>query len=294
MRVGFALPTAGSQASVTAIRETVAAAAEEGWDSVWVVDHLLVGSAAAAERGRIFEGLMTLGAIAGGRHNFSIGVGVLVVPLRNAVVLAKELSTLQTWADGRLVLGVGVGWHRQEFANLGVEDRFASRGAYLDEAIRLWRHLWTGETSPFLGEFHHLSDFVFDPLPSHTIPIYVGGDSRAALVRACSLGDGYIASRIPRNKLQERLDALAEVALSQARPTPPVIVKLHLRDADGALRNYGVPDAEADVREAVRELVAAGVREVILDTPYHRSDEMIRSMHRFRLVVGTVTASVSS
>ena len=109
---------------------------------------------AAADYGRIYEAILTL-AWVGARHpRVRLGTSVIVVPQRNAIVLAKELATLDSLSGGRVTPGVGIGWNAGEFANLGVADRFHVRGAYLDETIRLWRHLWSGSTEPFVGRFH--------------------------------------------------------------------------------------------------------------------------------------------
>src|SRR5207247_134012 len=104
--------------------------------------------------------------------------------------------TLDSLSGGRVIAGVGVGWNRDEFANLGAAERFHVRGAYLDETIRLWRHLWSGSTEPFHGRFHTMDDFTFSPLPPSgaSLPILVGGRSERALKRAGSLGDGYHSS----------------------------------------------------------------------------------------------------
>src|SRR5205085_2567357 len=137
-----------------------------GWSSAWTTDHLLVPHAAAGDYGTIYDVIVTLGWV-GGRHpDLRLGTSVIVVPMRNAVVLAKELATLDSLLGGRLVAGVGVGWNEVEFGNVGTAALFHRRGAYLDETIRLWRHLWSGATTPFEGEFHQFVDFVFGPLPA--------------------------------------------------------------------------------------------------------------------------------
>ena len=99
---------------------------------------------APADYGRIYEAVTTLAYLAGRTTRVRLGASVIVVPMRNAVVLAKELATIDNLSNGRLIAGVGVGWSRAEFANVGVADRFAVRGAYTEETIALWRHLWSG------------------------------------------------------------------------------------------------------------------------------------------------------
>ena len=193
MRFGLILRNTGPASSREAIEAGAEAAERLGWETVWTTDHVLVPRAAAAEYGRTFEAIATL-AWVGARHpRLKLGTSVIVVPQRNAVLLAKELATLDVLSEGRLVVGVGVGWNETEYANLGASDRFHRRGAYLDETIRLWRHLWSGSSKPFEGAFHSFEDFTFGPLPAQRerVPIVVGGSSPAALRRAGALGDGY-------------------------------------------------------------------------------------------------------
>ena len=155
-------PTARSPEGIDA----AAALAERlGWSTVWTTDHVLVPTADAGDYGRIYDALMTLAWVAARHHRVRLGTSVIVVPQRNGVVLAKQLATLDSLSGGRVIAGVGVGWNETEFANLGAADRYHVRGAYLDETIRLWRHLWSGSTEPFAGRFHTIPDFAFGPLP---------------------------------------------------------------------------------------------------------------------------------
>jgi len=159
---GLVLPTMRAGASSEVIEAGAEAAERLGWTTVWTTDHVLVPHAAAGEYGRIYEAITTL-AWVGARHpRLRLGTSVIVVPQRNAVVLAKELATLDALSEGRLLVGVGVGWNESEFANLGATERFSRQGAYLDETIRLWRHLWSGSSQPFEGALHQLHDFVYE------------------------------------------------------------------------------------------------------------------------------------
>ena len=152
MRYGIALPNFTDVASPEAIEAAAAVAERLGWDAVWTTDHVLVDRSEDAADYRVnYDAIETL-AWVGARHpSLRLGTSVLVVPQRNAVVLAKELATLDALSGGRVVAGVGVGWNAREFGNLAAEDRFAVRGAYLSETIALWRHLWSGSSEPFGG-----------------------------------------------------------------------------------------------------------------------------------------------
>jgi len=228
MNFGLSLRNTGPGSSAEAIEAGAEAAEHLGWETVWTTDHVLVPGSAAGEYGRTFEAIETL-AWVGARHpRLKLGTSVVVVPQRNAVLLAKELATIDVLSGGRLIAGVGVGWNETEFANLGVADRFHRRGAYLDETIRLWRHLWSGSAEPFEGAFHAFTDFVFGPLPMRgdRLPIIVGGSSPAALRRAGSLADGYHATRATPEVMAQRIPVVRAAAEAAGRPAPALSVRV--------------------------------------------------------------------
>jgi len=193
---GLILPAMGDGSS----REGIAMAAElaerHGFTDVWGTDHLLVPHSAEADYGRIFEIATTLAWLAGSYRTVRVGASVVIAPMRNAVVLAKELATIDELSEGRLIVGLGAGWNAPEFANVGAADRFHVRGAYLEETVLLFRHLWSGSQEPFHGRFHQFDDFVFGPVPAQGrhLPIWLGGRNEKALQRAGRLADGYHAS----------------------------------------------------------------------------------------------------
>ena len=246
MDFGLCLPNFPDGASAEGIEAAAGVAERLGWSTVWTTDHVLVPHADAGEYGRIYEAILTL-AWVGARHpRIRLGTSVIVVPQRNAVVLAKELATLDSLSGGRVIAGVGIGWNETEFANLAVADRFHVRGAYLDETIRLWRHLWSGATEPFRGRFHTIEDFVFGPLPVQApLPIVVGGRAEPALRRAGALADGYHSSATGPAGYAKRLDVISAAAKaadgrcrhsprafassSTALPTPPTPCAAHPR-----------------------------------------------------------------
>jgi len=274
MKFGLALRNTGDGASAEAIEAGAAAADRLGWETVWTTDHVLVPASAAAEYGRTFEAIATL-AWVGARHpRLKLGTSVIVVPQRNAVLLAKELATLDVLSKGRLIAGVGVGWNETEFANLGEAERFHRRGAYLDETIRLWRHLWSGSSQPFEGVFHSFSDFVFGPLPVQgvQVPIMVGGGSPAALRRAGVLGDGYHATRATPDLMAERIPIIRAAAAAAGRPMP----SLSVRSAVSALG--GDPDARL---ATVRAFETLGVSDIALVFDATEPAELSASIEEF-------------
>lgn len=255
MDYGLCLPNFTARASREMIDAGVEVAARLGWGTVWTTDHVLVGSAdVEQDYANNFDAIATLAYVAGRDPSVRIGSSVIVVPQRNAVLVAKELATIDALSDGRLIAGVGIGWDRHEFANLGVEDRFAVRGAYLDETIALWRHLWSGSREPFTSRFHSLDDFVFEPLPPQgaALPIIVGGRAEAALRRAGALGDGYHASQASPASMAQRIGVVQAAASAVGRPKPHLSARVNVRldekDGPGYALRGGPAGAAADIR----------------------------------------------
>jgi probable F420-dependent oxidoreductase len=189
---GVILPNYGEGASPEAIRHTAELAEELGFDSVWTTEHIIVGPEGVDPYGRVYDPLVTLGWIAGWTERIGLGTSIVLVPLHNPMHLAKQVATLQELSGGRFTLGVGVGWHRDEFEFMGVP--FEHRGRRADEAIRLMRALWSG-AHDFQGELWSFHDATAEPLPFPQPEIWVGGSSRQAIRRARNLGDVWHPSR---------------------------------------------------------------------------------------------------
>lgn len=293
MRFGLILRNTGRGASREAIEAGAETAARLGWETVWTTDHVLVPRSAEAEYGRVFEAVATL-AWVGARHpGVKLGTSVIVVPQRNAVLLAKELATLDALSEGRLIAGIGVGWGEAEFANIGAAEMFHRRGAYLDETIRLWRHLWSGSTEPFVGRFHNITDFAFGPLPVQRdhVPILIGGASEAALRRAGSLGDGYHATRATPEILAARIPLIRAAAEAAGRPMPQLSGRIAVSSlgADASGDGHGW-DPAAAVR-AVRAYEELGLAHLALAFDETEPAELEAAIERFdREVVRAVGA----
>ncbi len=286
MDYGLGLPNLRPGASTESIEAAAEVAERLGYTTVWTTDHVLVDRSAAGEYGRIFDAILTLAYVAGRTSRVRLGTSVLVVPQRQAVVLAKELASLDVLSRGRLTVGVGAGWSETEFANLGASDRYHVRGAYLDEAIRLWRHLWSGSTEPIAGRFHDIPDFVFEPLPVQPggIPIVVGGRSAAALRRAGTVGDGYHFSAMPPRALEGPIAAVRAAAEVAGRPMPPVSGRVTVL-FDATELPAGVTAASIGSSEAIaadmRAYAAAGVSHVALVLRETNPERYVAKAERF-------------
>jgi probable F420-dependent oxidoreductase len=247
--------------------EAAAETAERlGWSTVWTTDHVLVPTDDADDYGRIYEAVLSLAWIGAKYDRIRLGTSVIVLPQRNAVVLAKELATLDSLTGGRVLAGVGVGWNEAEFANLGVAERYHQRGAYTDESIRLWRHLWSGSTEPFHGRFHTIDDFAFAPLPDQgaDLPIVVGGRSEPALKRAGTLGDMYQSSATSAAKYADRVPVIRAAAEAAGRPMPRLTARAYTQFGEATNTYYAIRGTPEEMAAEVRAFEALGVSHLAL------------------------------
>jgi probable F420-dependent oxidoreductase len=188
MRFGFVLPNLISPvANATALVTTARLAEDVGFDSIWATDHILM-PLEFPRYGKGTEAITTLAYLTGVTRRVGLGLSVLVLPMRNPLIVAKELATLMHLSGRELLVGVGVGWNRQEYDYLNVD--FTRRGKLLDEYISILRELWTADEPRHKGTYH-FSGASFSPQPPAPPPIWIGGESDAAIRRAATLGDGY-------------------------------------------------------------------------------------------------------
>ena len=269
MDYGLVLPSLGDEANRDGLIAAVQLAEEHGFTDVWATDHLLIDHAGAEDYGRIFEAITTLAWIAGRSRAIRLGASVIVVPMRNAVVLAKQLATLDALSEGRLIAGFGVGWNAAEFANVGVAERFHERGAYTDEAIAVCRHLWSGSREPFHGRFHSFEDFFFQPVPAQgvNVPIWLGGRDERALRRAGRLADAYHASAASPSALAGRIPVVREAAAAAGRPMPRLSGRARVELDAGAESFYTMHGRPADVAADIRAFADLGVDHLALAFP---------------------------
>lgn len=269
MEIGLILPTIGPGASVESLETGAQVAVDLGWSSVWVTDHVLVPQGEEAdEYGTILEAIVALTHVAARFPSLRVGTSVIIPPMRNPALLAKQFATLDVLSGGRLTVGVGVADRSDlpEFKNLGVEHRMDRRGAFVDETIRLWRHLWSGQTARFKGEFFDLEDFAFQPLPLQggNLPIWTGGRSDRALRRAIELADGYHAARTGPDDIRVKRAALQELAAEAGRAIPTISVRARLRFDAGPSDVYTMCGSNDDVAREVGRFAAEGTEHLIV------------------------------
>jgi probable F420-dependent oxidoreductase len=284
LKLGIALPNFLPGANVEAVEAAADTAERLGWHSAMTTDHLLVPHSAAAIYGDIFDAVAVLPHLAARTKPLILGTSVIVVPMRNAVVLAKELATIDSFSRGRLIVGVGVGWNEAEFANVGVAERFGERGRYLEEAIRLWRHLWSGSQEPFEGRFFSFDDFVFGPPPAQPggPPIWIGGRSEPALRRAGRVADGYHSSAASPDQYAAWMPIVREAADAAGRPAPLFSARVTVRfDESPPASGFVAAGDDERVAAQLGRFVDLGVEHLLVAFGEVDAGRVVSAMERF-------------
>lgn len=260
MEIGVRIPHTGRRATPDFVRTWCATAERLGFDSVWGVDHVVMpqhvesmyvlprtpsaiaDDAVSELLAPNFELTTTLAFVAAVTERIKIGTSVAVLPIRNAVLNARQLATVDRYSSGRLVYGVGAGWLREEADAMGMPwDR---RGARTEEHIALLRAIWTapGPHVEFHGEFWDIAPMDPEPRPvQQPIPILVGGHSDVGIDRAARIGDGWITAAMSSDRVAELLPRLEAAVDRHGRDRADVPVYCAARP-DGmtadALRRY--------------------------------------------------------
>jgi len=262
VRIGAKVPNSGPLPGTIGISEMARVLEQAGFQSLWVADHVVLpaeigsrypfaadGRATWSTTTPYFDAVVAMALIAGATERATIGTAVLVLPLRNPVVFAKQAASLDVLSGGRLALGLGAGWLRDEFETLGVP--FDARGRRLVAGIRILGECWTGT---------YQEDIVFSPTPVGPLPLYVGGHSEIALRRAGALGDGWLGQQsldaVDTHELEAAHAAITLAAADAGRD--PARLRVVLRIVDSAGRSD-------EVARRLPALEAAGVDEVIVD-----------------------------
>jgi probable F420-dependent oxidoreductase len=258
MKFGLYLRNMGPQSVQPLLADAARAAEEAGIDDLWLADHLaLAPEDSEGSDGRYLEPLATLAYLAGITARVGLGVGVLIVPYRPALLTAKWVATIQELSGGRLLFGVGVGWMEKEFRALGVDPR--QRGALTDATLAFLHECFAGDEVVANGQ-----TVLFRPRPARP-PIIVGGAPPHAIKRAVRFGDGWMPGGAHAEQLADGIANLREGMAAAGKPAPEVIV----------LQSLPVEDDQA-LAARLGELAALGVTRVVHPWRYKDAEEVAR------------------
>jgi probable F420-dependent oxidoreductase len=244
-----------------------------GYHSVFVADHVIMprtlGSRYPYSRDGSFpydpdqnwlDPMVALGYLAGRTSTIRLGTSITVLPMRHPIITAKQIATADHLSGGRVIFGVGVGWMAEEFALL--DASFHDRGRRMDESLRLIKTLWTEDNPRFAGQYFQVKDCAMTPKPVQKphVPLWVGGDSPAAIARAARLGDGWHSAGTSLAELPGKLRTLHDAL-----------------DAAGRSREGFVVSAfptERFTLPLVRQLAAHGVDHVMVPVFSFEADKV--------------------
>ena len=279
MMFGLNLPNYSS----LGIREAIIAIAERaenlGYSSLWTSDHILLPKNLPEPYGNLLESFTTLSYLAARTEHVRLCTGILVLPQRNPLLVAKQAATIQHLSGGRLTLGVGVGWIQQEYAYLRTD--FHSRGRLADEYIRALRGLFESDAPDFHGEHVSYADAIFSPRPKVPIPIVVGGSSPAALKRAAELGDGWHGLRLSPESARAAI-----VTMDALGHKDNFAVSLRLQTRVGGTVDNAEPgaalhgDAEAII-EQINRYADAGIPHLVIEPVSSNLHDFLEQLERF-------------
>jgi len=209
---------------------------ELGYDSLWVNDHITTQnyvSKSFAKPPNYYEPLITLSFLAAQTNRSKLSTGILVLPLRNPIILAKQVALLDLLSSGRVILGVGMGAYKEEFQRMFPNLSLNSRKVLLEEGIEALRLLWSKERATFDGEFIKFQDIELFPKPKQNrIPLFLGGNSKEGLARVAKWGDGWFPAMLSPQEIRTSVQRISELAtqfgrnISQIEIAPQLTVSM--------------------------------------------------------------------
>ena len=263
MRLGLHALGIGTGARRAVIDAVAVAAENTGFATLWAGEHVVMVDRSAsrypyADDGKIavpavadwLDPMIGLSFAAAATHTIGVATGIVLLPEHNPVLMAKQAATLDLMSGGRLTLGVGIGWSREEFAALGIP--FERRGERAAEYVAAMRTLWRDDVATFDGEFVHFDSIRVNPKPvrDRRIPVVLGGNSDAALRRVVAWGDGWYGFNLNGvDAVAERIEAIHALCRDAGRDPAGVHLAVALREVDPS---------------HVDALVSAGVDELVL------------------------------
>jgi probable F420-dependent oxidoreductase len=282
MLIGVTVPNIGSLATTGAAVEIAEYAEQSNFASVWVVDHVVLPHVSSEQypytnqpgvslppTWPILDPLIALAAIASRTKRVLLGTGVYLLPLRHPVINAKLAVSVDILSKGRLLLGIGMGWIREEYTALNVS--WEDRGKLFDEQIDLLRTLWCDEAPAFNGQFWQVRDIGFEPKPVNgTIPLLIGGTNDKSRRRAAKRGDGWHLIDMEPAEVAAAREALAEdcqaVGRSSAEVQTSMYASLMIHESDVAdeTRQFPLMGSVKQIAEKLCAYRAAGLDHIVL------------------------------
>ncbi|MDQ3327165.1 MAG: LLM class F420-dependent oxidoreductase [Chloroflexota bacterium] len=239
MQIGVTFPQYEIGADPAAIREYALEAEDLGYEHLLAYDHVLGADPANREgwsgysHEQMFHEVFVLfGYLAAIAPRLELVTGVVILPQRQAALVAKQAAQVDVLTGGKFRLGVGVGWNAVEYEALGMN--FKTRGKLIEEQVELMRRLWEQEVISFDGKFHRVTEAGINPLPiRRAIPVWMGGGADVLLRRTARLGDGWFPQGRPDEEMRRKLDLLRCYTEEAGRDPNTVGIEARVNVGDG-------------------------------------------------------------
>ena len=309
MDFGITIPNYGPLARREEVMQIARQGEELGFGHIAIADHIVIpkiwnsfypysptGRIDTFDGGDCLEPLALMAALALATKKAKLVTAVLVVPYRPPILTAKQISTIDVLSEGRVTVGCGTGWMREEFEALGMQS-FAERGPITDDYIKAFKTMWTSEQPTYNGKYVEVKDIFFRPLPIQKPhpPIWIGGDSMAALRRTARYGDGWLpVGRSPKKPLntvsryKEAADSLKRLTLEAGRNPADVFMtywavwydECRRIDLEDGSRHIFTGN-HAEIAEDINALSEIGVRAVLFNFVSDSLDATLNRTERF-------------
>lgn len=286
MKFGVIFPQTEIGADPACVRDYAQAAEALGYDHLIPYDHLVGANLASrpgwsppySHKDMFHEPFVLFGYLAAITQRIGLATGIIILPQRQTVLVAKQAAEVDVLSNGRLRLGVGIGWNHVEYEALG--QNFKDRGRRSEEQIELLRALWTNELVTFNGRWHKVTDAGINPLPlQRPIPIWFGGNADPVLRRVGRLGDGWFPQAEPGEKLREMIEKVKAYAKEAGRDPAAIGIEGRVNAAGGTPEKW---------REIVSQWKALGATHVSINTMkagLARVSDHVDAIRRFREAV---------
>jgi probable F420-dependent oxidoreductase len=233
MKIGAVFPQLEIGADPQVVRDWATTVEAAGYTHVLAYDHVLgadpanrPGWTGYTDKSLFHEVFVLFGYLATITTNLELVTGVLVLPQRQTALVAKQAAEVDVLSNGRLRLGVGIGWNHVEYQALGVP--FKQRGALLEEQVDVLRKLWADPVISYDGKYHQIEEAGLNPLPGRQIPIWFGGSADAVLRRIGRIGDGWMPQSAPDERARKQVETIRRAAEEAGRDPDAIGIEARL------------------------------------------------------------------
>jgi probable F420-dependent oxidoreductase len=288
VRLGVVFPQSEIEEDPVAVRAYAEAAEELGYAHILAFDHV-VGADLTNRPDwtgpynvdtQFHEVFVLFGYLAAITRSVELVTGVLILPQRQAVLVAKQAAEVDVLSHGRMRLGVGIGWNEVEYEALN--ENFRNRGARSAEQVRLMKRLWTERSVTFDGRYHHVDAAGILPMPvQQPIPVWFGGYQEATIRRIVEIGDGWICTAPPEDRIKDLRELLDRELQRVGRDASSIGI-------EGSISYGGGEDAWTQRIDAWRELGATHLCVNTMNAGLRGAQAHIDAIRRFKETVGEI------